>query len=435
MGSTRSPARNPSHAGPSRRVDGTVASSLKAAFCMGPADPARPLARGLTPSTTNYARSASATICRIRSPRSAQSWPPTMFSPSHSKPRHRYPHVQVWTVAGVFFLSTLSLGLFSYHQTSSAKHWHSADVNVVAKLATAHSSIESLNSRVSTLNGQVTSLNPQLSALVNAKEKALDHDAALRQLVGGEGRMASELNTCVADLQTVISTVATYLGNGYDGDPNVSEESVTASADCTRAQSDEMVWRSLWRPYLSTSATRVMTRFINVPGREMADRLDRLTRELSDLAPGRPVISLRVALPECLLLRGLLEPVGAEKAGGTSSSPVTPRLSTVVDGQPADDEPPLRGLRHSLGRGNTAPSVIGPPAAVEPRRQGRLTGPHYVRTRSSCPSPDVPRIAVPSLDLERPGRRCHVHRRPMGPRLGPSPLRAPSGRPRPDLRH
>lgn len=204
----------------------------------------------------------------------------TMLGPSRSGHRHRYPLVVAWSLAGVFFLSTVSLCIFSYHQTSAANQRRSPDVKTVAELAAAHSSIRSLNSQVSTLNGQVTSLNTQLAAQGTAKEKALDHDTALSQFLGDEGRISLELNTCVTDLQTLISTEATEPGNGNYGGPSLIKESDTASAHCTQAQSDEMVWRSLWRTFLSSSATQVMTRSANVPGREMADRLDRLTREL-----------------------------------------------------------------------------------------------------------------------------------------------------------
>ncbi len=162
---------------------------------------------------------------------------PGVFNPANSKRRRRYPLVLAWILAGVFFLSTVGLALFSYHQTSSANQWRSADQEAVAELAAAHSSIKSLN-------GQVTSLNTQLAAQANAKEKALDQNTVLSQLVNDEGTVSTELNPCVTDLQTLISTVGTDLQDGFYTDPTVSEDSDAASSDCNQAQSDNETLQS-----------------------------------------------------------------------------------------------------------------------------------------------------------------------------------------------
>jgi hypothetical protein len=97
---------------------------------------------------------------------------------------------------------------------------------------------------VSSLNGQVGTLNTQLSAQATAKEKALDQNTVLTQLVNQESSVSTELNTCVTDLQTFITTVGTDLGNGNYYDPYLSSESSTASTDCNQAQSANQALQS-----------------------------------------------------------------------------------------------------------------------------------------------------------------------------------------------
>jgi len=206
--------------------------------------PTQPVPSPVNPYPQQLATSVQPQSVGLVAPLNPQLSPPAVFSPSHSKRRRRYPLVLAWVLAGVFFLSTVGLAIFSYHQTSSANQWRSADEKAVAELATAHASIKSLNSQVSSLNGQVTSLNTQLAAQANAKEKALDQNTVLGQLVGAEGTVSTELNTCVTDLQTLVNTVATDLGSGYYSDPSLSAESDTASTDCTQAQSDNQTLQS-----------------------------------------------------------------------------------------------------------------------------------------------------------------------------------------------
>ena len=149
-----------------------------------------------------------------------------------------------WIAAGILLITTVVFGAIALQQSSSAKQWRKDDHAALAELATAHASIRSLNVKVSTLNGHVNTLNTQLSAEANAKEKALDQNTVLTQLVNEEGTISTELNTCVTDLQTLITTVGTDLGDGNYTDPSVSEESDTASSDCEQAQSDNQALQS-----------------------------------------------------------------------------------------------------------------------------------------------------------------------------------------------
>jgi cell division protein FtsB len=165
---------------------------------------------------------------------------PMPYSPVYAKPKRkrRIPPLVAWILAGVLLVTTVIFGVIALQQSSSAKQWRAADQRALAQLAAAHSAITSLNSQVSSLTSHVDTLNSQLSAEANAKEKALDQDTVLSQLVSAEGSVSTELNTCVEDLQTLISTVSTDLGDGNYDDPSLSIESTTASTDCNQAQSD-----------------------------------------------------------------------------------------------------------------------------------------------------------------------------------------------------
>lgn len=167
---------------------------------------------------------------------------PVVFEPVHK--RRRIPPVVAWIAAGVLLVTTVVFGVIALQQSSSAKQWRKADETALAELAVAHASIKSLDSEVSTLNGHVSTLNTQLSAEASAKEKALDQNTILSQIVNEEGSVSTELNTCVTDLQTFISTVGTDLGDGNYNDPYLSSDESTASSDCNQAQSDNQAMQS-----------------------------------------------------------------------------------------------------------------------------------------------------------------------------------------------
>lgn len=163
---------------------------------------------------------------------------PEIFGAAPPAKRRRIPPFVAWTLAGIFFVTSVVLGIAAVHENNVANQWHQDYTKATLQLAAARASIKSLNGQVSSLNGKVSTLNTQLSAEASAKEKALDQNTVLSQLVGEEGTISTELNTCVTDLQTLISTVANDLGSGYYTDPNVSYESDTASSVCSQAQSD-----------------------------------------------------------------------------------------------------------------------------------------------------------------------------------------------------
>lgn len=142
-----------------------------------------------------------------------------------------------WTVAGILFVTSIVFALLALHENSVADGWHRDYVTASTELAAARSSIRTLNKQVSSLNGQVGSLNTQLAAQASAKEKALDQDTVVSQLLNQEGSVSTELNTCVNDLETLIGTIGNDLSNDYYTDPSVLSEVDTASSDCNQAQS------------------------------------------------------------------------------------------------------------------------------------------------------------------------------------------------------
>ena len=169
---------------------------------------------------------------------------PEIFGAAPPAKRRRIPPFVAWILAGIFFVTSVALGIAAVHENNVANQWHQDYTKATLQLAAARASIKSLNAQVSSLNGQVSTLNTQLSAEASAKEKALDQNTVLSQLVNEESSVSTELNTCVTDLQTFITTVGTDLGDGNYYDPYLSSESSTASADCNQAQSANQTLQS-----------------------------------------------------------------------------------------------------------------------------------------------------------------------------------------------
>jgi septal ring factor EnvC (AmiA/AmiB activator) len=171
----------------------------------------------------------------------------TPFLPAQSgqsRSRSRVPRIVAWIAAGVFLIAAIALGVFALHQTSSANQWRHSDQEALAELTTAHASIGSLNSHVTNLNGEVSNLTSQLSAQASAKEKALDQNTVLSQLVAAEGTVSTELNTCVNDQNQFVTTLGNDVADGNFPDPILTDEANAADTDCLRAQTDNQSLQS-----------------------------------------------------------------------------------------------------------------------------------------------------------------------------------------------
>jgi len=144
----------------------------------------------------------------------------------------------------VFLTVTVVCGFVAVHENSVAAAWQTDYQKAVARLATAHTEIASLNTQVAAVTGQIGSLGTQLAAQSTAKEKALDQNSVLSQLISQEGAVSAQLNTCATDLQTLIDTVSADLSSANYTDPAVARASHAASSDCGKAESADQALQS-----------------------------------------------------------------------------------------------------------------------------------------------------------------------------------------------
>lgn len=171
--------------------------------------------------------------------------------------RRRYEKI----IGSVGALALVGVGLSGWvvanQQSSVASAWHHRDVAEVATnrslsatLATARSSITTLNGRVVTLNGQMTTLNGrvvtlngqittldgQLSTVATQKEKALDQNAVLSQLLSAAGAVSSDLATCVTDTDTFETELFNDINDGTVlVDPSLMSNATTVGDECNQA--------------------------------------------------------------------------------------------------------------------------------------------------------------------------------------------------------
>jgi DNA-binding FrmR family transcriptional regulator len=97
------------------------------------------------------------------------------------------------------------VGYLAYHDNQIAQKWRRLDQAQVAatkqvtgQLTTANARIVRLNQEVTTLEGQVSALQGQLSSVANQKEKAVDQETVLQQLLAAAGNVADDLQQCIS---------------------------------------------------------------------------------------------------------------------------------------------------------------------------------------------------------------------------------------------
>ena len=169
-----------------------------------------------------------------------RSHPPALGNRTH---RGLAP-LAAWCVGAIVLVVTVVCGVAAVHENSVAAAWQSEYQKAVAQLVTAQSSIASLNTQVAAVTGQIGGLDTHLAAQSTAKEKALDQNSALSQLIGQEQAVSAQLNTCVTDLQKLIDTVSGDLNSANYTDPAVARASQLASSDCSKAQSADQALQS-----------------------------------------------------------------------------------------------------------------------------------------------------------------------------------------------
>jgi flagellar biosynthesis chaperone FliJ len=83
----------------------------------------------------------------------------------------------------------------------------------------------------------VTKLQGRLSSVADAKEKALDQNTVLGRLNSEADAVSQQLSTCVDEMNSFLSELATDLDNGVY-DPNLDATASQAHVDCASAQTD-----------------------------------------------------------------------------------------------------------------------------------------------------------------------------------------------------
>jgi hypothetical protein len=150
--------------------------------------------------------------------------------------RRRAATVGVRVTAALLLVTALALAALASREHRVAGQWRQLGTRATAQLVAAQAADRTLAARVSSLQAQVDTLDGRLATAASAKEQAVDRTTVLGQLVDQERGVSTQFQTCVADLQRFISLVGTDLDTGNYGDPHLSQESTTASADCSRAQ-------------------------------------------------------------------------------------------------------------------------------------------------------------------------------------------------------
>jgi len=137
-------------------------------------------------------------------------------------------------------------------QSSRASSWQHRDVAEVAQnlalsgtLGRARTSITTLNGRVTTLGSQIVTLNNQVSGLqgqlastADQKEKALDQDAVLTQLVSAASTVSASLATCVTDTDNFQTQLVDDINDGtVVDDPTLMTNATAVGNECGAAES------------------------------------------------------------------------------------------------------------------------------------------------------------------------------------------------------
>jgi hypothetical protein len=113
-----------------------------------------------------------------------------------------------------------------------------------AQLVTARSSItklggqvHNLTAQVTTLDGTITGLQGQLSTVGTQKEKALDQNAALTQLLSAAGAVSTALQTCVQGTDSFMNQLVDDIDDGTVlDDPTLTSNADNVDDVCSAAE-------------------------------------------------------------------------------------------------------------------------------------------------------------------------------------------------------
>jgi chromosome segregation ATPase len=185
-------------------------------------------------------------------------WRPTPAHQSVPKAR-RWRRAFTWLALIALFGTTVAGGVVAYHENQVSAQWRVSDLTEVARnlsltkqLNDARSNISTLNGHVADLNtqisglnnqitgltGQVSTLNGQIAQVASQKEKAIDANTVLSQLLHAAGVVATRLQTCVSLTNTFYADVNNAESAGaFNLDfASLQTEANNANAVCNSAE-------------------------------------------------------------------------------------------------------------------------------------------------------------------------------------------------------
>lgn len=150
-------------------------------------------------------------------------------------------------IALVVVLVALSggAGYLAWHNDRTAQNWRHLDQaqqaradQMVAQVKAANIRIATLDTQVASLGTQITGLQGQLSSVANQKEKAVDQETVLQQLLSAAGSVANDLQQCLTASNQLGSDLNSALGSGDLGHfSNLQTEAAQVNATCNQAES------------------------------------------------------------------------------------------------------------------------------------------------------------------------------------------------------
>jgi hypothetical protein len=161
--------------------------------------------------------------------------------------RARFRRVRRWhlgVAASVLLVASVVLGLCFRQQHSVASQWQQRDRQHLAlyqeevlRLQQTSAALADSKSQVATLTKKSSALATQLSRVANEKAKAIDQNTVLGKALTLSGHVAGELNTCVDDMQTLLTDISAVINLGANP-AQLQVDANVAGQDCTTAQTD-----------------------------------------------------------------------------------------------------------------------------------------------------------------------------------------------------
>lgn len=171
---------------------------------------------------------------------------PLPYSPAEAAPvtRSRGRRWLSWGVAVVLVAGAGGLGLLAWRNDRSAQRWRDLErvqagraAALTAQLQTANSRISGLDAQLSTLDAETGSLQNQLSSVADQKEKAVDQETVLHQLLGAAGTVADDLQQCISGTNQFDSDLNSAVDSGQlDQITALQPEAAQVDQTCNQAE-------------------------------------------------------------------------------------------------------------------------------------------------------------------------------------------------------